>query len=441
MLYKLPPVIAGTLYLSAAGIITRFLGFFYKIWLGNLIGAEEMGIYQLIFPVFSICMAICGGPFQTAVSKFTAEYQEHDPLKAKCCLQTALMLSGTLSVFCVFFILAFHKPIASYFLLNDRCSRLLPYIALAIPFSAVHNCISGWYYGQKKTAVPAWANLAEQGVRILFVYFLLISDLEFTVVQVVWALVLGELASALFTAISCGMDYDKIKSCFQNLKSSSQMRVKSFQEITALTWPLTANRLIMNLLQSVESIMIPSRLILFGMTESTALSMYGTLTGMSLSFIMFPTAFTGSFSLMLLPDIAKASAEHRNSYVRKASKLSLSTVFLVGCIFTAVFFLFGESIGNLCFPGTLAGTYIRSLSWLCPFIYLNNILTSILHGMGMTALTFRNQLAGLILRLCVTVFLIPHFGMNCYFSALLGSQVLMCSLNLYSLYYKNSSNC
>ncbi len=439
MPYKLPPVIAGTLYLSAAGIITRFLGFFYKIWLGNLIGAEELGIYQLIFPVFSICMAICGGPFQTAVSKFTAEYQEHDPAKAKCCLQTALMISGVLSALCAAFILFFHKPIAACFLLNDRCSRLLPYVALAVPLSAIHNCISGWYYGQKKTAVPAWANLTEQSVRILFIYLLLKSDMDFTVVQVVWALVLGELTSALFTAVSCKLDYNSFRSFFRNLKLPSQLRVRCFREITALTWPLTANRLIMNLLQSVESIMIPSRLILYGMTESAALSMYGTLTGMSLSFIMFPTAFTGSFSLMLLPDIAKASAEHRDSYVQKASRLSLSTAFMIGCIFTAVFFLFGESIGNLCFPGTLAGTYIRSLSWLCPFIYLNNILTSILHGMGMTALTFRNQLAGLILRLCVTVFFIPLFGMNCYFSALLGSQVLMCVLNLYALYSKNNS--
>ena len=90
----------------------------------------------------------------------------------------------------------------------------------------------------------------------------------------------------------------------------------------------------------------------------TALSMYGTLTGMSLSFILFPTALTGSFSLMLLPDIAKASAEHRDTYVRKASRLSLSTAFFIGCVFTSVFFLFGEAIGNLFYPGTLAGIYI-----------------------------------------------------------------------------------
>lgn len=428
MFQKLPPVIAGTLYLSAAGVITRFLGFFYKIWLGNLIGAEELGIYQLVFPVFSICLAICGGPFQTAVSKFTAECQEHNPVKAHCYLQTALALAAALAVICSCLLLVFHRQVAVYFLLNDRCSRILPCIALSIPLSAIHNCITGWYYGQKKTAVPALSNLAEQGSRILFVFFLLQMNLDFTVVQVGWALIAGELTSVLVTLTACIWDHRKLR-----ISSGHSSEKDIFRNIVKLTWPLSANRLVMSMLQSVESIMIPSRLILYGLSESTALSMYGTLTGMSLSFIMFPTALTGSFSLMLLPDIAKACSENRISYIKKASKLSLGATFLMGCIFTALFFLFGENIGALCFPGTAAGTYIRALSWLCPFVYLNNVLMSILHGMGMTTLTFRTQLCGLILRLSATVFLIPIYGMNCYFIALLGSQILMCGLNLHYL--------
>ncbi len=429
---KLPSVITGTLYLSAAGVITRFMGFLYKIWLGNLIGPEELGIYQLVFPVFAICLSICGAPFQTAVSKFTAEYQEHHPQKAGCYLKLSLFLSLTLAFLCAGFLMLFREQVATYFLLNNRCTRLLPYIAVSIPLSAVHNCVTGWYYGQKKTVIPAAANLIEQSTRILFVFFLLHTSLEFTVIQVVWALAVGELTSALVTSVSCFFCSHKQKSANSHHTPISQRKI--LLEILFLIWPLIANRLVMSVLQSVESIMIPSRLILYGYSESTALSMYGALTGMALSFIMFPTAFTGSFSLMLLPDIAKACAENRTSYIQKASRLSLGTTFLMGCIFSAVFFLLGKPLGELCFPGTLAGTYIRSLSWLCPFLYLNNVLTSILHGMGMTALTFKTQLSGLILRLGVTVFLIPLYGMKCYFLALLGSQLLMSILNLRYLY-------
>ena len=45
----------GTLILTIAGLLSRFLGFFYKIFLAQALGAEGMGIYQLIFPIFSVC--------------------------------------------------------------------------------------------------------------------------------------------------------------------------------------------------------------------------------------------------------------------------------------------------------------------------------------------------------------------------------------------------
>ena len=47
----------GTLLLTAAGILSRFIGFFYKIFLSRTIGAEGLGIYQLIFPVMALCFS------------------------------------------------------------------------------------------------------------------------------------------------------------------------------------------------------------------------------------------------------------------------------------------------------------------------------------------------------------------------------------------------
>ena len=39
------PLITGALILTATGIVTRFIGFFYKIFLSRTIGAEGIGIY------------------------------------------------------------------------------------------------------------------------------------------------------------------------------------------------------------------------------------------------------------------------------------------------------------------------------------------------------------------------------------------------------------
>ena len=51
-------IFTGTLLLTSAGILSRFIGFFYKIFLSRVIGAEGLGIYQLVFPVMALCFSL-----------------------------------------------------------------------------------------------------------------------------------------------------------------------------------------------------------------------------------------------------------------------------------------------------------------------------------------------------------------------------------------------
>ena len=66
--------VKGTIILTGAGILSRILGFFFKIYLSRLIGAEGMGLYQLIMPVNAIGYAIGISGFEIAVSRLTALY-------------------------------------------------------------------------------------------------------------------------------------------------------------------------------------------------------------------------------------------------------------------------------------------------------------------------------------------------------------------------------
>ena len=63
------PILTGALILTATGLASRVIGFFYRIYLSHLIGAEGMGIYQMISPVSGVCFALCCGPLQTSISR------------------------------------------------------------------------------------------------------------------------------------------------------------------------------------------------------------------------------------------------------------------------------------------------------------------------------------------------------------------------------------
>ena len=58
----------GAAVLTAAGLITRIMGFFFRIFLSHAFGEENVGLYQLIFPVYALCLSVSTFGIQTAVS-------------------------------------------------------------------------------------------------------------------------------------------------------------------------------------------------------------------------------------------------------------------------------------------------------------------------------------------------------------------------------------
>ena len=91
-------LLTGTLFLTLAGILTRIIGFFYRIFLSRTIGAEGLGIYQLIAPVTAICFAFTAAGIQTSISKFVSmEVGRKNDAGAKTYLSIGLFISLCLS--------------------------------------------------------------------------------------------------------------------------------------------------------------------------------------------------------------------------------------------------------------------------------------------------------------------------------------------------------
>ena len=163
---------------------------------------------------------------------------------------------------------------------------------------------------------------------------------------------------------------------------------------------------------------------------------YGVLTGMALPLLFFPNALTGSMSLLLLPMVSEADARGNTDAVKNTTLKTIYSCLLLGAACTLFFFLSGPFLGRFLFHSELAGRYIRSLSLLCPFLYLCTTLSGILHGLGKAVSVFFVNVFSLSLRLLFVFFLIPAFGIDCYILSMVLSQLLSAFFYLFLLYRK-----
>lgn len=437
---KKDTIIKGTFILTITGFLSRFIGFFYRIFLSRTFHAEGMGFYQLVFPIFALGFSFTSAGIEVALSRLVAQKCAlGKQTEAKQSLFAGLFLSLSCSTIVMLLIQSNTRWIARYVLQDIRCAELLLPLSYIFPFAAIHSCICGYYLGLKQTKRLAISQLIEQTVRVLSVWFIcacLIQRQKTLPVSImVIGLVLGEIGAALYCVFTWNRT-NTISSTKPNSKNHPFLRIR---ELLALSAPLTANRVLLNILQSIEAVSIPASLLLYGLSDKEALSLYGILTGMAMPCIFFPSAITNSIATMLLPTIAEVQTQKDHQTLLHLIKKVSVCVFSLGCFCTVAFFIFGNCIGNLLFHNAVAGKFIITLAWICPFMYSNTTLISILNGLGKVSVAFLINTFGLCIRILSVYLLIPKFGILGYLWGLLGSQFLISLLALSTLkqYFSN----
>ena len=85
----------ATVLLTITGLVGQILGFFYRIALSRLIGAETMGLYQLIMPVYSVLLSIASIGLTTTVTWMTFYPMYAAGMSVTSCISIALGAKDT----------------------------------------------------------------------------------------------------------------------------------------------------------------------------------------------------------------------------------------------------------------------------------------------------------------------------------------------------------
>lgn len=410
---KIPNLIYSTVILFISNFIVRIIGFLYKIFLSNNIPDTQLGIYHLVFNFLMICIAITTTGIPTALSCLVAKKRSFSDTKnGNTYFVSALYLAFFISTIIAFVVGFYDEHIASKILHNSNLSIFVLAICPAIIVITLSNILKGYFYGIKKVNPPAISQILEQILKILFVY-LVTKNTKNPISICLSAIIgisIGECASLIFMTFNLAH--------YPNFNNRYTIDIKEFvyasYETIKMALPITCNRMSNIILNSVSSMIIPSRLVLSGMTYHSALGVYGVISGMVFPFVYLPFMLVSALVVNLIPSISLEVSKNNYNAIRKKISYSFLLTCIMGILCSLVFYFFGETICKYIFNNKSAGIYLKSMFLVPLFLSLNHIISGILHAVGKEYLASTIGILSIIVQTIVLYFTLPMPKLNIY---------------------------
>lgn len=424
--------IGSTIILMLAGFVVKILGFVYRIYLSNLIGAEGMGLFQLISPIYSLIILTLTSGISIAVSKMVAEeLAKNHIVNLRRITSCALFIVVTSGLVVSVFLYLFIDPIVNVILKDQRTYYSMLLLIPCIPIVAAASAIKGYFYGIQEVVPTAFSQIAEQIVRITLVitmagYFLNIG-LEFACALATIGMAVGEISN-----LSVLLVIYKLKKRKEDRSSKRGFIRKRYivRDLTKVSIPISFNRFITSIMAAIEMILIPRMLLAGGLNYQNSMEEFGKLTGMAMPLIFFPSLVTSSLATTLVPAISEAMSLKNYKTVNYRMSKSIQLSLILGFIFTSIFIVFPNEIGDMLYRKEKIGEILYLLSFTSVFVYLQQTLLGIMNGLGKQGISLRNSMVGYVIRIAFVVYLIPIYGIKGYIIGMVVSSAIVSVMNM-----------
>lgn len=380
-------------------VLTRILGFFFRIYLSRMLGPEALGIYQVSLSVFMVLITIVASGIPLVVSKITAKFHsKQDKLSEGKLVTSSLIISIETSLVLVAIVLIFKSAFSALFT-DNKCYTILVIMLPAVIFSGIYSVFRGALWGHSNYFAFCFPELFEQIVRITICVFLLsfgIGTLDPAIsagLSMTLACFLSAILSVVLYFIYGG-----------RLKKPNQI----YKEVLRTSAPITGIRVLSSLVQPLIAFIIPLRLMAVGYTSSQALSLFGIAIGMTMPMLFIPITLVGSLSTALIPDISSALSNNDNNHINNRISSSITFTLFITLLMIPLFIGAGENIGSFFFSNELSGVLLSSAAWIVLPLSLTNITSSILNALGMEVKSFINYLIGSAF-LFLSIWFLPQY--------------------------------
>ncbi len=404
----------------------------FNLYVSNKIGSEAVGVFSLVMSVYLLAVTLATSGLSLActriVSEQLAQKNYYDGLKA---VKSCLLFACFLGIGSAILVLSFSHVIAKTWLKGMLSANPLYLISIGLPFISISSVLNGYFSAVRKGYATAFSQILELLIKIAisvgFLHFSTSPKVETICIFLILADVISEIASCSFLFLF--YQIDKVTICKRAVNT-----ITFKKKILQITFPVSVTSCIRSGLSTLKQFLIPSRLVLFGLPYSLALSEYGKINGMTLSILLFPSVFINSFSGLLIPEFSSLMAKQYKKRIHQICQKVFLTTFLFSLSISLIFFFFANRISLLVFHNLECGTYLKILSPLLIFMYPDTIIDSMLKGLNKQFEVMICNILDLLIMIGVLYFLLPTFGITGYLLAIIISEVFNFCISFFQLY-------
>ena len=416
------PIFYSALLLTGVNLLLRLVGTSFQVYLSSRIGAEGIGLLQLVLSVGSMSMVAGTAGVRTATMYLTAEElgrgkRGNTRWILSGCIGYSLLCSGIVAAA----VYLFAPHLAERWIGNAQTLSAIRLFAVFLPVNCITGVMVGYFTGAQRIGTLAAVEVAEQFASMLCTVILL-AWAGNDAVRCCQAVVMGSGLGGCLT-LSCLIILRLRERCSAGEKIPVARRLADVAAPLALADDLKTG------INTAENLMVPKRLALYPGLASP-LAAFGIISGMVFPILMFPACILFGLTELLVPELARCAAagsRHRISYlVRRSLKVAM----LYGVLFCGLEFLLADTLCLSLYGNEAAGTQLRLYALLIPMLYCDAIVDAMTKGLGQQKICVRYNILTSFLDVVFLYILLPEYGIIGYFISFFATHLLNFILSL-----------
>lgn len=422
------PIFYSAVLLTAVNLLLRFVGTGFQVFLSSRIGAEGIGLLQLVLSLGSMAMVAGMAGIRTATMYLTAEELGHGrPGNIRWVLSGCVMYSIFFSA-SIGGLLYFLAPFLSEkWIGHSGTVAAIRLFGAFLPVNCLTGVMVGYFTGAQHIRTLAAVEVAEQILSMICTITLLNLWAGHDPAKCCLSVVAGSALGACLTLAAL-----TILRLRERQKTAPPIPVVKRLLDTAL--PLAVADDLRTGISTLENLMVPRRLALYSGLLSP-LAAFGTVCGMVFPILMFPIAILYGMTELLVPELARCLAAGSQSRIEYLTKRSLRIALLFGTLCAGILFLTAGALCDSLYASAEAGVYLRWFAPLAVMLYCDAVTDSIIKGLGQQKASVRYNIITNVMDVIFLYVLLPRYGIQGYFFSFLITHVVNFLLSIRRLIF------